>query len=124
MNEEGIATTKNLIYTIVVSGKSFHLSWRSLTSDGPENYFTRYFEKSGSRTIHIDRNPDNFELVAKHLRGYPFVTRDEDEHHALISDANFYGLKNLVKILNSFVYLNVGGTIFRLKWDLFLNGKK
>ncbi|KAI8886775.1 hypothetical protein K501DRAFT_243666 [Backusella circina FSU 941] len=123
MNEEETATAKNLIYTIVICGKPFNLSWRSLTSDGPENYFTRQFQKSSSRIIHIDRNPDNFEKVAKHLRGYPFVTKDEDEHHALISDAHYYGLDKLLKILNSFVYLNVGGTIFRLKWDLFLNGK-
>ncbi|KAI8875879.1 hypothetical protein K501DRAFT_279955 [Backusella circina FSU 941] len=106
MNEEETAIAKNLIYTIVICGKPFNLSWRSLTSDGPENYFTRQFQKSSSRIIHIDRNPDNFEKVAKHLRGYSFVTKDEDEHHALISDAHYYGLDKLLKILNSFVYLN------------------
>ncbi|CAO3642268.1 unnamed protein product [Mucor hiemalis] len=79
----------NTVFTIVVCGQVYNISWKSLLSDGPNNFFTRHFLKAKLRIIHIDRNPDTFTLIIRHLRGYPFV------------------------------YLNIGGTSFRLKWDLF-----
>ncbi|KAI7900941.1 uncharacterized protein BX663DRAFT_515796 [Cokeromyces recurvatus] len=109
----------NSIFTIVVSDTAFQISWKSLISDGPSNFFTRHFIKSNSRIIHVDRNPNTFTLIMKHLRGYPIVARDECEHQDLLNDAYFYDLKRLKQYLKEFIYLNVGGTHFRLRWDIF-----
>lgn len=111
------------VFTIVVSDRSFQIGWKSLISDGPDNFFTRHFIKSQARVIHIDRNADTFEYIIRHLRGYPIVAKDENQHQDLLNDAQYYGLKKLEKILTQFVFINVGGTTFRLKWDLFNKGK-
>lgn len=109
----------NTIFTIVVCGQVYNISWKSLLSDGPNNFFTRHFLKAKSRIIHIDRNPDTFSLIIRHLRGYPVVAKNECLHQDLLNDAHYFGLKKLTRSLKQFVYLNVGGTSFRLKWDLF-----
>ncbi|KAI8374876.1 hypothetical protein BD560DRAFT_422893 [Blakeslea trispora] len=111
----------NASFTINVCDRSFLLSWKSLISDGPCNFFTRHFIKNRdvSRVLHIDRNLDTFILIARHLRGYPVVAKDYCQHQDLLSDAHYFGLEKLTQLLSQFVYLNVGGTSFRLRWDLF-----
>jgi hypothetical protein len=116
------ASFANNIFKIVVADSQFQVSWKSLISDGPENFFTRYFIKEKTRIIHIDRNPETFEIIIRHLRGYPVVAKDECQHQDLLNDAQYYGLQKLQKILTQFVFINVGGTTFRLKWDLFNKG--
>jgi hypothetical protein len=113
----------NTIFTIVVCEQVFNVSWKSLISDGPNNFFTRHFLKAHSRIIHIDRSPDTMKLIIRHLRGYSIVAKDECQHQDLLNDAHYFGLKKLTKILKQFVYLNIGGTCFRLRWDLFDKGK-
>ncbi|KAI8337364.1 hypothetical protein EDC96DRAFT_547950 [Choanephora cucurbitarum] len=72
-----------------------------------------------SRVLHIDRSLDTFIIIVRHLRGYPVTARDHCQHQDLLSDAHYFGLKKLTQLLSQFVYLNVGGTSFRLRWDLF-----
>jgi hypothetical protein len=119
-----LITNNNTIFTIVVCGSIFNISWESLVSDGPSNFFTRHFNKAGSRKIHIERSPDSFELIFRHLRGYPVVAKNELQHQDLLNDAHYFGLQKLYQTLQQFVYVNVGGTTFRLRWDLFNKGKQ
>lgn len=111
------------VYTLIVGGRTFRLSWESLNSDGPSNFFTEYFRKQqGSKVMHIDRDPDIFELVVRHLRGYYVRPIDDVQNRSLLFDANYYGLNRLVKFLHDFLYINVGGRVFRLPWSLFEKG--
>lgn len=112
----------NTIFTIVVCGEVYNISWKSLMSDGPNNFFTRHFLKAKSRIMHIDRSPDTFSLIIRHLRGYSVVAENECQNQDLLNDAQYFGLKKLTSILKQFVYLNIGGTSFRLRWELFNKG--
>lgn len=112
----------NTVFTILIGGRTFYISWKSLLSDGPTNFFTRHFMRTKARVVHLDRSPDTFELIIRHLRGYPVVAEDEYQHQDLLNDSHYYGLKRLTKYLKQFVYVRVGDTTFRLKWDLFNKG--
>jgi hypothetical protein len=112
------------VYTIVVGGKPFRLSWESLKSDGPNNFFLEYFRKKKTRTMYIDRDPDIFELIVKHLRGYYIRSTDDIHNQSLLYDATYFGLNRLKSVLQEYLYVNVGGRVFRLPWDLFKKGKK
>ncbi|KAI9334193.1 hypothetical protein BD770DRAFT_416132 [Pilaira anomala] len=107
------------IYTIVVGGKAFRLSWESLKSDGPSNFFVEFFRKKKTKVMHIDRDPDIFELIVRHLRGYYIRATDDIQNQALLYDATYFGLNRLTKVLQEYLYLNVGGRVFRLPWSLF-----
>ncbi|KAI8636495.1 hypothetical protein BD408DRAFT_426040 [Parasitella parasitica] len=107
------------VHTIVVGGRPFRLSWGSLKSDGPSNFFLEFFrKKKASKIMHIDRDPDTFELIARHLRGYYIQSQDDVQHQSLLYDANYYGLDRLKKTLQEYLYINVGGRVFRLPWNL------
>lgn len=113
------------VHTIIVGGRSFRLSWESLKSDGPNNFFLEYFrKKKSSKTMHIDRDPDTFELIVRHLRGYYIRSQDDIQHQSLLCDAIYYGLNRLRKTLQEQLYINVGGRVFQLPWNLFRKGKK
>ncbi|KAI7893175.1 uncharacterized protein EV154DRAFT_502697 [Mucor mucedo] len=108
------------VYTIVVGGKPFRLSWESLKSDGPTNFFLEYFrKKKTSKVMHIDRDTDVFELIVRHLRGYYIRPIDDIQNQSLLYDANYFGLNRLKKMLQEYLFLNVGGRVFRLPWTLF-----
>ncbi|KAG1455083.1 hypothetical protein G6F46_008302 [Rhizopus delemar] len=107
-------------FTIVVGSKSFRLSWESLKSDGPSNFFTEYFNKKrNTKTVYVDRDPETFNTIVKHLRGYYIRPVNDVENQSLLSDAHFYGLKRLEKMLHEYLFVNVGGRSFRLPWSLF-----
>lgn len=111
-------------YVLVVGGRPFRLSWESLKSDGPNNFFTNFFRKrKTTRVMHIDRDPDIFALIVHHLRGYHIRPRDDVQNQALVCDAEYYGLKRLTAFLQEHVFLNVGGRVFRLPWSLLKKGK-
>lgn len=112
------------VYTIIVGGKPFRLSWESLKSDGPSNFFIEYFKKKKTRVMQIDRDPDIFELIVRHLRGYYIRSTDDIQNQSLLYDATYFGLNRLKKLLQEYSYLNVGGRVFRLPWTLFQKGKK
>ncbi|CAG8590524.1 12047_t:CDS:2 [Ambispora leptoticha] len=108
-------------YTIVVSGQSFKLSWSSLNSDGP-NFFTNIFtsglEESFNKTMYIDRDPEIFKDIVRHLQGYYVMPRDEVHYTDLFVDAIFYNLKKLTAQLQSKCVVNVGGKVFRVEQDV------
>lgn len=108
-------------FTIVVGGQSFCLSWESLKSDGPSNFFVEFFSKKrDTRTLHVDKDPELFALIVKHLRGYYVYPENDVEYLNLLRDANFYGLNRLKTTLQEYLFVNVGGRSFRLPWSLFL----
>ncbi|KAI9323589.1 hypothetical protein BX666DRAFT_1888332 [Dichotomocladium elegans] len=107
------------MFVLVVGGRPFRLSWESLTSDGPDNFFTNFFRKrKNTRVMHIDRDPGTFVQIVHHLRGYYVRPRDDIENQALLSDAEYYGLKRLLAFLQKFLFINVGGRVFWLQWSL------
>lgn len=110
------------VYTIVVGGKPFRLSWESLKSDGPTNFFLEFFRKKKTKVMHIDRDAEIFELIVRHLRGYYIRSTDDIQNQSLLFDANYFGLNRLKKMLQEYLYLNVGGRVFRLPWTLFQKG--
>ena len=111
-------------YVLVVGGRPFRLSWESLKSDGPNNFFTNFFRKrKATRVMHIDRDPEIFALIVHHLRGYHIRPRDDVQNQALVCDAEYYGLKRLAAFLQEHVFLNVGGRVFRLPWSLLKKGE-
>lgn len=97
-------------FRINISGRKFFLSDNNILSDAP-NIFTERFgkdlEKSGSATplvarrMAIDRNPDTFENIHRHLQGYDISKLDltKQERAMLTEDAIFYGLKRLQSLL-------------------------
>lgn len=112
------------VYTVIVGGKTFRLSWESLKSDGPTNFFVNYFRRQrNTRVMYVDRDGDIFQLIVHHLRGYYVRPVDDTQNQDLLNDARYYGLQRLYKTLQEFLYVNVGGRVFRLSWDLLRKGK-
>ncbi|KAI7892389.1 uncharacterized protein EV154DRAFT_550754 [Mucor mucedo] len=92
----------------------------STTSQAPtEPTVNSFTSVTKSRIIHIDRSPETFALIIRHMRGYSIIPEDECQNQDLLNDAHYFGLKKLTRLLKQFVYLNVGGTTFRLRWELF-----
>jgi hypothetical protein len=62
------------------------------------SYFTEFFgeqirqneESGGVRTLYIDRDPETFRDVARHLQGYYVKPRDGSHFVKLFADAQFY----------------------------------
>ncbi|KAI8342476.1 hypothetical protein BC941DRAFT_412897 [Chlamydoabsidia padenii] len=107
------------VYTVIVGGKTFRLSWESLKSDGPTNFFVNYFRRqSNTRVMYVDRDAGIFEMIVHHLRGYYVRPVDDTQNQDLLNDARYYGLQRLYKTLQEFLFVNVGGRVFRLSWDL------
>jgi hypothetical protein len=112
------------VYTVIVGGKTFRLSWESLKSDGPTNFFVNYFRRQrNTRVMYVDRDGDIFQLIVHHLRGYYVRPVDDIQNQDLLNDARYYGLQRLYKTLQEFLFVNVGGRVFRLSWDLLRKGK-
>ncbi|KAI8083257.1 uncharacterized protein B0P05DRAFT_536709 [Gilbertella persicaria] len=91
----------------------------TIVSDGPTNFFVEYFRRKKTKVMHIDRDPDSFELIVRHLRGYYIQPTEDIQNQSLLYDAQYYGLKRLQKTLQEYLFLNVGGRVFRLPWELF-----
>ncbi|KAI9283058.1 hypothetical protein BC943DRAFT_362266 [Umbelopsis sp. AD052] len=113
------AIVKQTVFTVIVADKVFRMSWETLCSDGPANFFIEHFSRNPrSRTVRIDRDPDTFQMILHYLRGYQIRPKDEYENQNLMNDARYYGLKRLTKFLRQTLFLNVGGRVFRLSKDL------
>ncbi|KAI8979216.1 hypothetical protein BDF20DRAFT_787590, partial [Mycotypha africana] len=85
------------VHTIVVGGRAFRLSWESLKSDAsPTNFFIEYFRKIASSS-----------------------TSTANQQQPLLCDSLYYGLAHLRKSLLEYLFVNVGGRLFRVSWDLF-----
>ncbi|KAG8700805.1 hypothetical protein FRC08_004438 [Ceratobasidium sp. 394] len=101
--------TASDLYTITLRGTSFHLDRSQLEFDSP-NYFTACFlgsfSESNGREIRLSRDPSLFSLIVNYLSGYTIFPLREVDGMApegvlenLLADALFYGLEDLVDIL-------------------------
>ncbi|KAF9102361.1 hypothetical protein BGX27_011025 [Mortierella sp. AM989] len=98
-----LALDPRSFYTIVVSGENFPVTLSAIEYDSP-NFFSEVFlnnnrEESRTRMLYINRNPDVFRDIVKHLQGYYVAARDEVHLENLIMDAHFYKLKRLIECL-------------------------
>ncbi|KAG0262043.1 hypothetical protein BG011_000396 [Mortierella polycephala] len=112
-------------YTIVVSGENFPVTLSAIQYDAP-NFFSEIFlnptrEESTTRTMYINRNPDVFRDIIKHMQGYYIAARDEVHLENLMIDAHFYKLRRLVENLRQTMFVNVSGTIFKVARETILN---
>ncbi|KAG0204658.1 hypothetical protein BGX28_003446 [Mortierella sp. GBA30] len=112
-------------YTIVVSGENFPVTMSALQYDAP-NFFTDVFlnpnrEESRSRMLYINRNPDVFRDIVKHMQGYYVAAKDEVHCENLMMDAHFYNLKRLIENLRKTMFVNVSGTVFKIARETILN---
>lgn len=134
------------MFKIQIGGEVFLLSGASLSSDGPNSYFLEYFQKveqsQFSQSHHnyktnngkvnvdveeqilfIDRDPEIFRYIYNHLQGYFVNIPNEIVFSKLFTDAMYYGLPRLKKILrdSEFYYVNIGGKSFKINKNLFKN---
>ncbi|KAF9138185.1 hypothetical protein BG015_002467 [Linnemannia schmuckeri] len=120
-----VTSDPRLFYTINVSGENFLVSHSALQYDSP-NFFTDVFmnphrEEYSSRILYINRNPDVFKDIIKHMQGYYVAARDEVHLENLVMDAHFFKLKRLVENLRQTMFINVSGTIFKVSRETILN---
>ncbi|KAG0337002.1 hypothetical protein BG004_007822 [Podila humilis] len=112
-------------YTIVVSGENFPVTLSAIQYDAP-NFFTEVFlnqvrEEYTTRIMYIDRNPDVFRDIIKHMQGYYVAARDEVHLENLMMDAHFFKLKRLITSLRQTMFVNVSGTLFKVARETILN---
>ncbi|KAF9138547.1 hypothetical protein BGX30_009029 [Mortierella sp. GBA39] len=120
-----VTSDPRMFYTVNVSGENFLLSHSALQYDSP-NFFTDVFmnphrEEYNSRVLYINRNPDVFKDIIKHMQGYYVAARDEVHLENLVMDAHFFKLKRLVENLRQTMFVNVSGTIFKVSRETILN---
>lgn len=84
----------------------------------PRGFHTSNFRQSKD-ILFIDRSPDIFELIYKHLQGYFINIKDEVEYTMLISDAVYYNLPRLKTLLKKteYFYTKVGEKSFKFPKD-------
>ena len=149
-------------FSIQIGWRLFRLSGASINSDGKlgfkkqevpvaeipraPSYFSTYFEEqlqqdeSGNgptRTLFIDRDPDTFADICRHLQGtafelallepftnltagYHVLPRDNAHYVRLYADAQFYSLQRLIsQLFESEIFVSIGGQQFRIPRDTF-----
>ncbi|KAF9909891.1 hypothetical protein EC991_007881 [Linnemannia zychae] len=119
-----VTSDPSLFYNIYVSGELFMVTHSALQYDSP-NFFTDVFlnphrDESRTRTMYINRNPDVFKDIVKHMQGYYVAARDEVHLENLVMDAHFFKLKRLVENLRQTMFINVSGTIFKVARETIL----
>ncbi|KAG0365672.1 hypothetical protein BC939DRAFT_503136 [Gamsiella multidivaricata] len=112
-------------YTIVVSGENFPLTMSAIQYDAP-NFFSEIFtnpnrDESTTKMMYINRNPDVFRDIVKHMQGYYVAARDEVHLENLMMDAHFYKLNRLIENLRQTMFVNVSGTLFKVARETILN---
>lgn len=96
------------VFPIQIGSDLFRLSGASISSDAP-SYFTQFFEEQirqneesgGVRTLYIDRDPETFRDVARHLQGYYVKPRDGSHFVKLFADAQFYSRESMSPLLQA-----------------------
>ncbi|KAF9935433.1 hypothetical protein FBU30_000031 [Linnemannia zychae] len=78
-------------------------------------------EEYNTRIMYINRNPDVFKDIVKHMQGYFVAARDEVHLENLVMDAHFFKLKRLVENLRQTMFINVSGTIFKVARETILS---
>lgn len=56
-------------------------------------------EEYSARVMYINRNPDIFRDIVKHMQGYFVAAKDEVHLENLVTDAYFFKLKRLIENL-------------------------
>ncbi|CAD6575017.1 MAG: hypothetical protein ASARMPREDX12_007064 [Alectoria sarmentosa] len=115
-------------FSIQIGWRLFRLSGASINSDAP-SYFSTYFEEqlrqddSGNgptKTLFIDRDPDTFADICRHLQGYYVHPRDNAHYVRLYADAQFYSLQRLIsQLFDSEIFVSIGGRQFQIPRDTF-----
>lgn len=110
------------------------------------SYFSNYFEdqlrldengNGSTKTLFIDRDPDTFADICRHLQGtdvkraasehssnpiagYYVVPRDNAHYVRLYADAQFYSLHRLIsQLFDSEIFVSIGGQQFQIPRDVF-----
>lgn len=105
------------IYTVQIGQETFKLSGASLSSDSP-SYFTEFFSRKDEILL-IDRSPRVFEKICLHLQGYSISVQDETEFVHIITDASYFGLSRLRRLLLTMdIFCRIGGRSFRIPREL------
>ncbi|KAL8951604.1 MAG: hypothetical protein Q9222_002430 [Ikaeria aurantiellina] len=115
-------------FSIQIGSELFKLSGASIMSDAP-SYFSAFFTEQlrqnddrtgGVRTLFIDRDPETFRDIARHLQGYFIVPLDGRHFVRLFADAQFYRLPRLQsQLFESEIFVEVGDRHFRIPRDIF-----
>ncbi|KAF7125658.1 hypothetical protein CNMCM5793_001897 [Aspergillus hiratsukae] len=115
------------VFSIQIGTELFRLSGASIASDAP-SYFSRFFEEqlrqngenATIRTLYIDRDPETFREIARHLQGYHVEPKDEGEFVKLFADAQFYTLPRLIsQLFESQIFIQIGERHFQISRDIF-----
>ncbi|EJS42711.1 YLR108C [Saccharomyces arboricola H-6] len=109
------------VFKVKIGQKLFEISGAVLSSDGP-NFFTRFFTQHDNNVVlFMDRSEDVFVIIYRHLQGYFPKIQDEEQFSTLFTDALFFQLPKLVKLLKEYDYYftNVGGVSFKVPKSLF-----
>ncbi|KAG0005529.1 hypothetical protein BGZ65_010904 [Modicella reniformis] len=86
--------------------------------DSP-NFFSE--KECSTRMMYINRNPDVFRDIVKHMQGYYVAAKDEVHLENLMMDAFFYKLSRLAETLRQTMFVNVSGTVFKIARETILN---
>lgn len=115
-------------FSIQIGWRLFRLSGASINSDAP-SYFSTYFEdqlrsddnsNGPTKTLFIDRDPDTFADICRHLQGYCIVPKDNAHYVKLYADAQFYSLPRLIsQLFESEIFVSIGGHQFQVPRDTF-----
>ncbi|KAG8528935.1 uncharacterized protein KY384_006624 [Bacidia gigantensis] len=115
-------------FAIQIGWRLFRLSGASILSDGP-SYFSTFFEEQMRqheeddgpvKTLYIDRDPETFADICRHLQGYYIVPHDNAHYVRLYADAQFYSLPRLIsQLFESDIYTTIGGVPFQIPRDTF-----
>ncbi|TGZ79842.1 hypothetical protein EX30DRAFT_396674 [Ascodesmis nigricans] len=118
-----------MVFPIQIGSELFRLSGASISSDAP-SYFSQFFERQLAangpderppiRTLYIDRDPETFRDIARHLQGYHISPRDGAHFVRLFADAQFYNLPKLIsQLFESEIYISIGGQPFQIHREIF-----
>lgn len=101
----------------------FRLSGLSLSSDSP-SYFTKFFgdKDNEEKVLFFDRSPQIFEKIYNHLQGYSINVTNDYEYMHVWSDAFFFGLKKLQKLMTEQdIFASIGDQSFKIPKVLLQN---
>ncbi|OKL61340.1 hypothetical protein UA08_03232 [Talaromyces atroroseus] len=115
------------VFSIQLGSELFRLSGASIASDAP-SYFSKFFEaqlektepNDPIRTLYIDRDPEIFREICRHLQGYHVQPRDGTQFVRLYTDAQFYSLPRLIsQLFETDVPCQIGDRNFQISRDIF-----
>ncbi|KAJ5179352.1 hypothetical protein N7492_002562 [Penicillium capsulatum] len=116
------------VFSIQIGSEIFRLSGASIASDAP-SYFSQFFEEqlqlantANIRTLYIDRDPETFRDIARHLQGYHVRPSDGAQFVKLFADSQFYSCSIrpvLILLFESEIFIQIGDRHFQIPRDIF-----